>query len=147
MYKFLFSELNVSGITFKNRLTMAPLYLGYAGEGGTVNSFLLEHYRLMAKSGAAMIVVENSTIDHPTGSGSDRTLRADTDDNADGLKKIAATIKQEGSLACLQINHAGRYAGVHKPVAPSAVETFGMIPKTLGKTEIRSIVNRYADAA
>ena len=147
MYTHLFSELKVSGITLKNRLTMAPLYLGYAGEGGKVSSLLLEHYRLMAKSGVAMIVVENSTIDHPTGSGSDRTLRADTDDNADGFKKLSSTIKQEGCLACLQINHAGRFAGVHEPVAPSAVETFGKIPKALSKTEIRSVVNRYADAA
>ncbi len=147
MYTHLFSELKVSGITLKNRLTMAPLYLGYAGEGGKVSSLLLEHYRLMAKSGVAMIVVENSTIDHPTGSGSDRTLRADTDDNADGLKKLSSTIKQEGCLACLQINHAGRFAGVHEPAAPSAVETFGRVPKALKKAEIRSVVNRYADAA
>lgn len=126
---------------------MAPLYLGYAGESGKVSRLLLEHYQLMAKSGVAMIVVENATIDHPTGSGSDRTLRADTDDNTDGLKKLSSTIKQEGSVACLQINHAGRFAGVQEAVAPSTVETFGKIPKALSKTEIQKVVNRYADAA
>jgi 2,4-dienoyl-CoA reductase (NADPH2) len=147
MYTHLFSELKVSGITLKNRLTMAPLYLGYAGEGGTVSSLMLDHYRLMAKSGVAMIVVENATIDHPTGSGSDRTLRADTDDNADGLKKLSATIRQEGAVACLQINHAGRFAGANEPVAPSAVETFGRMPKALSTTEIRTVVSRYAEAA
>jgi NADPH2 dehydrogenase len=147
MYTHLFSELKVSGITLKNRLTMAPLYLGYAGEGGTVSGLLLDHYRLMAKSGVAMIVVENATIDHPTGSGSDRTLRADSEDNAEGLKKLSATIRQEGALACLQINHAGRFAGSNEPVAPSAVETFGRMPKALTTTDIREIVNRYADAA
>ena len=147
MYTHLFSELKVSGITLKNRLTMAPLYLGYAGEGGTVSGLLLDHYRLMAKSGVAMIVVENATIDHPTGSGSERTLRADSEDNAEGLKKLSATIRQEGALACLQINHAGRFAGSNDPVAPSAVETFGRMPKALTTTDIRAIVNRYADAA
>ena len=34
MYPHLFSEILVGGLTFKNRLTMAPLYLGYAGTGG-----------------------------------------------------------------------------------------------------------------
>ncbi len=50
----------------------------------------------MAQSGVAMVVVENATVDHPTGSGSNRTLRTDTDDNLDGLTQLAATIKQEG---------------------------------------------------
>jgi NADPH2 dehydrogenase len=147
MYTHLFSEFKVGRITLKNRLTMAPLYLGYAGDGGTVSGLMLDHYRLMAKSGVAMIVVENATIDHPSGSGSDRTLRADSDDCADGLKQLSVTIQQEGAVACLQINHAGRFAGVNEPVAPSAVETFGRMPKALNKTEIRTIVNRYADAA
>jgi 2,4-dienoyl-CoA reductase (NADPH2) len=119
MYNNLFSEINIKGLTLKNRLTMAPLYLGYAGEGGTVSDMLLEHYRLMAGSGVAMVVVENATVDHPCGSGSNRTLRADTDDNLDGLKRLSAAIKQEGALACLQINHAGRFAhATQEPVAP-----------------------------
>ena len=111
MYPHLFSPITIQGLPLKNRLTMAPLYLGYAGQGGTVSNMLVAHYRLMAQSGVAMVVVENATVDHPTGSGSDRTLRADTDDNLDGLKQLAAAIKQEGALACLaEINHAGRFA-------------------------------------
>ena len=106
MYKNLFSEITIENLTLKNRLTMAPLYLGYAGEGGTVSEMLLDHYRLMAGSGIALLVVENSTVDHPDGSGSNRTLRADTDDNLEGLRQLSTTIKQEGALACLQINHA-----------------------------------------
>ena len=39
---------------------MAPTYLGYAGQGGTISNLLLEHYRLMAQSGVAMVVVENA---------------------------------------------------------------------------------------
>ncbi len=147
MYKHLFSECKISGITLKNRLIMAPLYLGYAGEGGTGSPLLLNHYRLMAKSGVAMVVVENATIDYETGAGSPRTLRADTDDNADGLRELASVIRKEGGLACLQINHAGRFAGVPQPVAPSAVEALGRTPKALSKMEIRTIVKRYAESA
>ena len=147
MYAHLFSEFRIAGITLKNRLTMAPMYLGYAGEGGTLSSVLLDHYRLMAKSGVAMVVVENATIDHPTGSGSSRTLRVDSDDYTSGLKRLSSTIRQEGAVTCLQINHAGRFAAVGEPVAPSAVETFGRVPRALSATEIRTIVNRYVDAA
>ncbi len=148
MYKNLFSEITIDGLTLKNRLTMAPLYLGYAGKGGTISDMLLAHYRLMAQSGVAMVVVENSTVDHPVGSGSNRVLRADTDDHIDGLKTLAATIKQEDTLACLQINHAGRFAfATSEPVAPSAVDTFGRTPTALTKTAIDRIVDNYATAA
>ena len=148
MYTNLFSEIVIEGLTLKNRLTMAPLYLGYAGQGGTVSDMLLAHYRLMAGSGVAMVVVENATVDHPVGSGSNRTLRADTDDNLDGLKQLAATIKQEGALACLQINHAGRFAhATQAPLAPSAVNTFGRMPRALEHAEIDHIIDKYANAA
>jgi len=127
---------------------MAPLYLGYAGVGGAVSNMMLAHYQLMASSGVAMVVVENSTVDHPVGSGSNRTLRADTDDNLDGLKRLSSTIKKEGALACLQINHAGRFAqATPEPVAPSAVNTFGRMPKPLQGSEIDLVIDNYANAA
>ncbi|BBO69688.1 hypothetical protein DSCA_36180 [Desulfosarcina alkanivorans] len=148
MHPHLFSRITIQGLALKNRITMAPLYLGYAGEGGTVSQMLLAHYRLMARSGVAMVVVENATVDHPTGSGSNRTLRADTDDNLDGLKQLADTIKQAGALACLQINHAGRFAhATDRPVAPSAVNTFGRMPRALKEDEIERILDKYAAAA
>lgn len=148
MYAHLFSEITLQGLTLKNRLTMAPLYLGYADEGGTVSPMLLDHYRLMAQSGAALVVVENATVDYPDGSGSTRTLRVDTDANLDGLKQVAETIKQEGALACLQINHAGRFANAAQtPLAPSAVDTFGRTPRAIEPKEINTLIDRYAAAA
>jgi len=148
MLNHLFSSLPVGRLELKNRLTMAPLYLGYAGEGGTVSRLLLDHYRLMAQSGVAMVVVENATIDHPTGSGSNRTLRADTDDCMEGLARLARTIKDEGSLACLQINHAGRFAGMApQPLSPSAVAAFGRTPRALTTDEMQHIAKKFAEAA
>jgi len=148
MHPHLFSRISVGGKELKNRLTMAPLYLGYAGEGGTVSEILLEHYRLMAKSGVGMVVVENSTVDHPTGSGSNRTLRTDTDESLAGLAQLAAAIKEQGTVACLQLNHAGRFAGIADPaLAPSAVQTFGRMPRALTKEEMRTIAKKFAEAA
>jgi NADPH2 dehydrogenase len=148
MHDHLFSAMKVRGISLRNRLTMAPLYLGYAGEGGTISNVLLEHYRLMGQSGVALVVVENATVDHPQGSGSNRTIRADTDDNLPGLKQLSQTIKQGGAMACLQINHAGRFAGAtREPVAPSAVETFGRVPAALSTSDIDRIIEKFARAA
>ena len=60
IYPNLFKPMKLKGLRLKNRITMAPLYLGYAGSDGTVSPLLLYHYKLMAQSGAAMIVVENA---------------------------------------------------------------------------------------
>ena len=143
----LFTPYPLGTVTLRNRLTMAPLYLGYAGEGGTVSKLLLEHYRLMARSGVALVVAENATSDYGKGRGSPRTLRADTDDCLEGLAELAAAIQAEGALASLQINHAGRFAAVDRPLAPSPVETFGRVPRALTAEEMRDIVGEFAAAA
>lgn len=94
-----------------------------------------------------MITVENATVDHPAGSGSNRTIRADTDENLPGLEKLAATIKTEGALACLQLNHAGRFAGAQEVVAPSEVNTFGRTPRAMSIEEIKSARDKFVQAA
>jgi 2,4-dienoyl-CoA reductase (NADPH2) len=146
VYPKLFSPLRLGGLKLKNRITMAPLYLGYAGTGGKVSPLLLDHYKRMAGSGAAMIMVENASITS-SGSGSPRTLRCDHNRYVGGLSVLARLIKDQKSLAGLQINHAGRFAGVPNPVAPSPVAAFGRTPRALLKKEITAIRNQYANAA
>jgi len=145
-YPNLFKPLKINGLRLKNRITMAPLYLGYAGSGGTVSPLMLAHYRRMAENGTAMVVVENATI-VTAGSGSPRTLRCDHNRYLKGLESLADTIKAQRSRACLQINHAGRFAHVPEPVAPSAISTFGKTPRALTKREITTIRKQFARAA
>jgi NADPH2 dehydrogenase len=145
-YRYLFKPKTMSGLRLKNRITMAPLYLGYAGEGGKVSPMLLEHYRRMAQSGVAMIVVENAGIT-PAGMGSPRTLRCDHDRYLKGLTGLAQTIKGEKCLAVLQLNHAGRFAHTPDPVSASDVTVFGRTPRPLMKKEIGAIQKQFAKAA
>jgi 2,4-dienoyl-CoA reductase (NADPH2) len=146
VYKNLFKPIQIKGLRFKNRITMAPLYLGYAGQGGKVSPLLLHHYREMANSGAAMIMVENASIT-PGGSGSPRTIRCDHNRYLKGLQTLAETIKRQRCLAGLQINHAGRFAHVPEAVAPSAVPAFGRTPRALTGREITTIQKQFANAA
>ncbi|MBW1700326.1 MAG: NADH:flavin oxidoreductase [Deltaproteobacteria bacterium] len=146
VYKNLFKPLKLNELRLKNRITMAPLFLGYALEGGKVSALMLYHYKLMAQGGAALIVVENASIT-PAGSGSTRTLRCDHNRYLPDLEKLAATIKDQKARAALQINHAGRFAHVVEPVAPSAVDTFGRTPRELTRREIVSIQKQFANAA
>lgn len=112
VYPNLFKPLKVDGLRLKNRITMAPLYLGYAADGGKVSPLILSHYKLMAQSGAALIVVEGARIS-ASGTGSARTLGCEHNRYLNGLEALAQTIKEEKALAALQINHAGRFALVN----------------------------------
>jgi 2,4-dienoyl-CoA reductase (NADPH2) len=145
-YPNLFRPLKLDGLKLKNRITMAPLYLGYAALGGKMSALLLKHYERMAQSGAALIVVENASI-AAGGSGSPRTIRCDHDRYLGGLESLAAVIRKENALAALQINHAGRFAHVAQPVAPSAVPAFGRTPRALSKKEMTTIQRQYARGA
>jgi len=145
-YKKLFSPITVNGLRLKNRITMAPLYLGYASLGGKVSPLMLHHYRQMAQSGAALIMVENATVT-PSGSGSPWVLRCDHHRYLSGLAELAQCIKDQKARAGLQINHAGRFAYVDEPVAPSAVTAFNRTPRALSRREMTTIQKQYAQAA
>ena len=140
------SPFQIKGLTLKNRITMAPTYLGYNNLDGTISELILDHYREMAASGAALVVVENAAVD-PVGSGSPFTIRVDEDQFLDGLSRLAQAIKAEGALAIQQINHAGRYAFSPEPVAPSPVAAGSNPPREMTLEDIERTVEAYASAA
>ena len=145
-YPHLFKPLALKGLRLKNRITMAPLYLGYAAQGGRVSPLMLHHYRFMARSGAALIVVENAAV-AAGGMGSPRTLRFDHGRFLPGLCELAGVIRKEKTPAGLQIKHAGRFAHGTDTVAPSAVPNFGRTPRELSRREITAVQKQFATAA
>lgn len=146
-FPFLFSPCRLDGMSLKNRITMAPLFLGYANSDGSAGELIVDHYREMASSGAAMIVVENVSV-HSSGMGHPFVLRFDDDRFIPGIAKIAAAIHDAGASAVMQINHAGRYAyASNERLAPSAFKTGDVIPKEMTGGQIGAIARAYADAA
>lgn len=146
VYPTLFKPKIIRGLRLKNRITMAPLFLGYAAEGGKVSALMLDHYATMAAGGVAMVVVENAAVS-TEGSGGPRTLRCDHNRYIGGLAELAAVIGKQQCRAALQINHAGRFARSADPVSASAVPAFGTTPRSLTKAEIRKIRQQFANAA
>ncbi len=149
MHTQLFSPATIGPLSLKNRLTMPPMYVGYAGPGGEVSDMTLEHYSLMAQSGVAMVVVESSSIDHPTAGGGARTIRADSDDFLEGLTKLASVIKDQGAVAAIQLNHAGRFSAISEPLAPTNLDTFGLDRtfKEMDSQDIDHVISKFAEAA
>jgi len=145
-FSSLFSTFQIKRLSLKNRITMAPLYLGYANTDGTVSTLTIDHYREMAASGAGLIVVENAAVDS-FGLGSPLTLRVDNDRYLTGLSYLAETIQKEGALAFCQINHAGRYAYSSERLAPSPVRTGDVIPREMSMDDIEQAVEAFASGA
>jgi 2,4-dienoyl-CoA reductase (NADPH2) len=117
----IFSPFNVGGYLLKNRLVGLPIYTGYAHPGGCISTLLIDHYTQLSRSGVAMVVVANAAVSE-SGIVSDFNLRIDKDDYIPGLSKLADAIKLNGALACLQLNHAGRFAKTEKPLLPYALD-------------------------
>ncbi|MGD9123484.1 MAG: NADH:flavin oxidoreductase [Desulfarculaceae bacterium] len=142
----LFSPLSLGAVELANRITMAPLYTGYADQKGEVTPLMLSHYQEMGASGAALVVVENAAVS-VQGMGSPFTLRVDDDRFLAGLSRLARSLKQGGALAGLQINHAGRFAFSQEPVAPSPVAAGKKVPHELSQEAMAAITQDFAQAA
>ena len=116
------SPLTVGPHRLRNRLVALPVFTGYAYPDGRVSPPLLSHYTRLAASGAAMVVVANTAVSADGGT-SMYNLRIDEDRFVHGLETLASTIHNEGALACLQLNHAGRFAKTERPLLASPMDT------------------------
>jgi 2,4-dienoyl-CoA reductase-like NADH-dependent reductase (Old Yellow Enzyme family)/nucleotide-binding universal stress UspA family protein len=118
----IFSPFRLGPYQLKNRLIALPVYTGYAYPDGRVSSQIIEHYAKLAQSGVAMVVVANAAV-ASDGVTSNYSLRVDQDDYIPGLGRLARAIKQQGAIACLQLNHAGRFAKAKRPLLPSPTDS------------------------
>lgn len=119
-HPYLFTSLNVGKYQIRNRLVALPVHTGFAHTDGSVSSWMIDFYSRLAKSGVGMVVVANAAVSHD-GVVSKFNLRADKDQFIPGLSKLAETIKQKGAIACIQLNHAGRFAKTERPLMPSPI--------------------------
>ncbi len=146
MTQLLFQPLQIGALTLPNRIVSLPMYLAYPDPDHEVNDLVLDYYAEMAGSGAGLVVVENVTVE-PCGLGNPRTLLASEDRFVPGLARLAATIRARGIPAVLQLHHAGRYAKRPDRIAPSALETWGVVPREMDRSDIDRVIAAFAAGA
>jgi len=146
MTDLLFSPFRLGSLTLANRIVCLPMYLAYPDPDNEVNSLVLDYYSEMADSGAGMVVVENCGVE-PCGLGNPRSLLVSDDRFVPGLARLAEAIKTRGVPAVLQLHHAGRHAKRPDRIAPSAVETWGVVPRVMDQADIDRVVSAFADGA
>lgn len=95
-YKSLFETFTLpSGVTLKNRITMAPMTNFASHENGEVSDQELAYYR--ERSGGVGAVITACVYVTPDGKGFVNEFGADKDEMIPSLRRLADTIHQEGA--------------------------------------------------
>jgi 2,4-dienoyl-CoA reductase-like NADH-dependent reductase (Old Yellow Enzyme family) len=112
----LFSPIQLSGITVPNRVFVSPM-CQYSSEDGFSNDWHLVNLGSRAVGGAGLVFTEAAAV-LPEGRITPQDLGLWKDDHIAGLRRIVDFLHQQGSLAGVQIAHAGRKASMPLPWAP-----------------------------
>jgi N-ethylmaleimide reductase len=161
MSSSLFQPFEKRGITFTNRLAMAPMTRCRA-LGNVPNDLMAEYYGQRASAG---LIITEGVAPSPNGLGYARIPGIFNQEQVEGWKKVADTVHQKGGKIFLQLMHTGRVshsanmpAGA-KIVAPSAIsadadmwtDTMGMqkteLPEAMTIAEVESTIQEYVQSA
>ncbi|MEW6664296.1 MAG: FAD-dependent oxidoreductase [Thermodesulfobacteriota bacterium] len=152
MLEHLFSSFRIRNRFLHNRIVMPPLASFLLEDDGSVTERTIEHYRMRAAGGPAMVIVEAHAV-APEGIVSAHQARIYDDRFIEGLSRISAVIKEQGALPAIQIHHAGRQTSSRvigrKALAPSRLPcpTISGEVEPLSVEGIREMVRQFGDAA
>jgi NADPH2 dehydrogenase len=150
----LLSPLPVAGLTLRNRIVMPPMFSGFATPRGEVTDRIVDYHRLRAAAGTALIIVEHTYV-HPWGRLSVTQMGVHDDGLIPGLARLAAAIKSEGAVACLQLTHAGASTTIaaigRAPMGPVPMrhpfEADADVAEAASASEIALTIRAFGDAA
>lgn len=159
----LFAPIQIRSVRLPNRIVVSPM-CQYSCEDGFANDWHLVHLGSRAVGGAGLIFTEAAAVE-ARGRISPWDLGIWKDEHVDPLARITRFLKQHGSVAGIQLAHAGRKAsteapwrgrravnpgnGGWEPVAPSALafDNASLLPAELTVSEIQTIRNAFVEAA
>jgi 2,4-dienoyl-CoA reductase-like NADH-dependent reductase (Old Yellow Enzyme family) len=160
----LFDPLAIRDVTFANRVFVSPM-CQYSSTDGYANDWHFVHLGSRAAGGAGLVLTEATAV-LPEGRISPQDLGIWKDDHIEPLARVVRFIHEQGSVAGMQLAHAGRKASTYAPgaghgmipereggwsnvVAPSALPfTDGFpMPRALSVDGIKNIVSAFAAAA
>lgn len=137
----LFDSVLLGDLTLKNRIAMAPMTRGRAGDARIPNELMAEYY--YQRSTAGLLITE-ATVVSAQGNGWVGSPGMYTDAMAEGWRKVTRRVNPTGSHLFLQLWHCGRvsHSAFHHgelPVSASAVRLQGdQIRTPVGKKEFET---------
>ena len=157
----LFDKLSIGDISLKNRLAMAPMTRGRAGDSRVPNEVMAEHYYQRASAG---LLITEATVISEQGIGWIGSPGIYTQEMVEGWKLVTSKVAEKGTPIFLQLWHCGRashsdFHGGELPVAASDVKLNSdqihtpkgkkpyEAPRPLTVDEIKQTVQDYKEAA
>ncbi|MDD2734934.1 MAG: NADH:flavin oxidoreductase/NADH oxidase [Desulfuromonadaceae bacterium] len=160
----LFESLTLRGVTLPNRIAVSPM-CQYSSVDGSANDWHLMHLGSRAAGGAGLVLTEAVAVT-PQGRISPHDLGLWSDEQIEPLARIVRFISQRGSVAGIQLAHAGRKGSTAPPwenrgvtlteaeggwpiVAPSAVpyDDGCIVPTALTGEGLTEITDAFVQAA
>ncbi len=161
----LFEPFTLRKTSFKNRIVVSPM-CQYSAIEGVPNNWHLVHLGSRAVGGAGLVIAEATGVS-PEGRISPGCTGLWNETQLEAWKPIVEFIQEQGSLAGIQLAHAGRkgstakpweseknkivktHAGGWIPVAPSALpyDSESPVPHELSKSEINKLQENFLQSA
>jgi len=107
----LFDPLSIRDITFANRVFVSPM-CEYSSTDGYAGDWHFVHLGSRAEGGAGLVLTEATAV-LPEGRISPQDLGIWTDDHIEPLARVVRFIHEQGSVAGMQLAHAGRKASTY----------------------------------
>jgi 2,4-dienoyl-CoA reductase-like NADH-dependent reductase (Old Yellow Enzyme family) len=159
----LFSPWTLRSIRFANRVCVSPM-CQYSSTDGFASDWHDVHLGSRAVGGAGLVFTEATAV-RPDGRISPQDLGIWKDAHVDGLARLARLVCAQGSVAGIQLAHAGRKASTSRPwegIRGLSVDEGGWavvgpaeapfspsspVPRALTTVEIADVVSAFRAAA
>jgi len=156
------SHVEMFGRRLCNRLAVAPMTRVSAHGDGLATDRMKDYYRDFARGGFAIVITEGTYTDKGASQGYDRQPGITNRRQANSWVPIATAIANQGSLAIMQLMHAGalsQWQDARRTIAPSAVPPLGemmpayggsgpyRLPSAMTKTDLAEVRNGFVAAA
>jgi N-ethylmaleimide reductase len=157
----LFESVRMGDLELKNRIAMAPMTRGRAGETRAPNDLMAEYYFQRASAG---LLITEATVVSRQGIGWIGSPGIYTEEMVAGWRRVTDRLKPAGTPIFLQLWHCGRashsdFHGGELPVSASAIKIEGdgiltpqgkkayEVPRPMTVFEIKATVADYKQAA
>lgn len=121
----LFDALRLRDVTFANRIGVSPM-CQYSSTDGFANDWHFVHLATRAVGGAGLVFTEAAAVT-PEGRISPQDLGVWSEKHFEPLERVTRFIDQQGSIAGIQLAHAGRKASTYRPWSGN-----GKVPESEG---------------
>ena len=110
----LFSSFELRGVTFPNRVVIAPMQMYKTGPDGKATDWHFQHLAKYAVGGAGTVMTEALIVD-PKGRNTYGDCGIWSDDHVPPLRRIADFLREQNVVPAAQLHHAGPKSSRQRP--------------------------------